>query len=401
MGTHNTPLDLGKESRLRFPAPLTVVAAGEQIEALRAAKGAPWIENATLLPLELHEEVTDSHLFGAGVLVVQVDPAVPRSMNRIERIRALRPELPQIVALESADVRLVRTLVREGVADVVSLPLAPEELLQAAIAVMEVQAAKDGSRAGLAPLIAVTRALGGGGATTLITHLAASFADAGGDEPSVCLFDLDIQFGRVAEVLGLTPRRNLTDLLDAGDRLDDSLLRSVAVAHSSGVAVVAAPEDILPLESVDAEQLRRAIELARQEFDFVFVDIPSNLTNWNLSVLAEADGIVMLAEQTIASLRQARRRLDLFGSVGIDRRIVSVVVNRMEKRLFGTISLADVERALDHQVVSGLRADGQNIGVAQDQGLLVDQVRAKSPYAADVARLADALRQRYDRGARL
>ena len=67
MGTHNTPLDLGKESCLRFPAPLTVVAAGEQIEALRAAKGAPWIENATLLPLELHEEVTDTHLFGAGV----------------------------------------------------------------------------------------------------------------------------------------------------------------------------------------------------------------------------------------------------------------------------------------------------------------------------------------------
>ena len=97
----------------------------------------------------------------------------------------------------------------------------------------------------------------------------------------------------------------------------------------------------------------------------------------------------------------ARRRHDLFGSVGIARRIVSVVVNRMEKRLFGTISLADVERALDHQVVSGLRADGQNIGVAQDQGLLVDQVRAKSPYAADVAKLADALRQRYDRGARL
>jgi pilus assembly protein CpaE len=401
MGQQNTPLELGKERRLRLPAPLTVLAAGEQIDALSAAKGAPWIENARLVPLGLHEEITDAHLFGAGILVVHVDPAVPGSMDRVERVRALRPDLPQIVALESADVRLVRTLVRQGVADVVSLPLAPEELLQAAIAVMEVQAVKDGSRAGLAPMIAVTRALGGGGATTLITHLAASFADADADEPSVCLFDLDIQYGRVAEVLGLSPRRNLTDLLEAGERLDESLLRSVATQHASGVTVIAAPEEIVPLESVDTEQLRRAIELARQEFDFVFVDIPSNLTNWNLSILAEADSILMLAEQSIASLRQARRRLDLFRSVGIDGRIMSVVVNRMEKRLFGTIGLADVEKALDHQVAGGLRADGQNIGLAQDQGLLVGQVRSKSPYAADVAKLADTLRQRLERGAGL
>jgi pilus assembly protein CpaE len=386
---------------LRLPAPLTVLAASEQIEALRAATGTPWIDSAKLVPLELHEDITDAHLFGAGILVVHVDPAVPSSMDRVEGVRALRPELPQIVALESADLRLVRTLVRQGVADVVSLPLSPEELLQVVIAVMEVQSANDGSRARLAPLIAVTRAVGGGGATTLVTHLAASFADPNAGKSNVCLLDLDVQYGRVAEVLGLSPKRNLRDLLEAGSRLDDSLLRSVAVQHASGVAVIAAPEDIVPLESIDTEQLRRTIELARQEFDFVFVDLPSNLTNWNLSILAEADGILMLAEQTIASLRQARRRLDLFRSVGIDRRIVSVVVNRMERRLFGTISLTDVEKVLDHPVLCGLRADVQSISAAQDQGVLLKQVRAKSAYAADVAKLTETLRQRLERGAGL
>src|SRR5690606_293282 len=137
-------------------------------------------------------------------------------MRRIERVRTLRPELPQIVALASADLSLVRTLVREGVADVVSLPLQPEELLQAAVAVLEVRSAQDDSRIELAPVVAITRSLGGTGATTLATHLAADFARQGS---RVCLFDLDIQFGRVAEVLGLQPRRSLTDLLDAGVRI--------------------------------------------------------------------------------------------------------------------------------------------------------------------------------------
>jgi len=379
----------GKEHRLRLPAPLTVIAAAEQIDALRAAKGAAWIHDANLVPLELHDELTDKHLFGAGIVVLHVDPAVPSSMRRIERVRALRPDLPQVVALGTADVRLVRMLVREGVADVVSLPLSPEELLQAAAAVMEVRHKQDG---GMAPLLAIAGALGGGGATTLATHLAAQLAHKGA---SVCLIDLDIQFGRVAEVLGLSPRRTLADLLEAGQRIERSFFDSVAAMHSSGLTVIAAPTDIVPLESVDGEQVQRVIDLARREFDYVFIEVPSNLTNWSLSLQAEADGIVLLVEQSLASLRQAKRRLDLFRDVGIDAGAVSVVVNRIEKRLFGTIGLGDVEQALGHKVLAGLHADSQNIGIAQDRGLLVSEVRAKSAYAADVGKLAEVLQERF------
>jgi pilus assembly protein CpaE len=386
---------------LGLRAPLTVIAASEQIEALRAARGAPWLEDANLLPLDLDQEITDAHLLGSGIVVLHVDPAVPRSMDRIEKVRALRPDLPQIVAIESADLRLVRTLVRQGVADVVALPLAPEELLQVAIAVMEVQAASDESRTALAPLVAVTRARGGSGATTLVTHLAAAFADGHRTEPNVCIVDLDIQFGRVAEVLGLAPRRDLHDLLEAGVRVDESYIGSVAVAHSSGVAVIAAPQEIVPLESLDAAHLRRALEVARRKYDFVFLDFPANLTNWALTILTEATGIVMVVEQNLASLRQAKRRLDLFRNVGIDPRTVSVVVNRAERKLFGSISLADVEQALGRDVFASLHLDAQNLAIAQDQGKLVGEVRSKSSYATDVARLADALRARIDRGDQL
>jgi pilus assembly protein CpaE len=87
--------------------------------------------------------------------------------------------------------------------------------------------------------------------------------------------------------------------------------------------------------------------------------------------------------------------------VGIDSRIVSVVVNRIEKRLFGTISLSDVAHALGHEVLQGLHLDPQNIGIAQDQGLLVSEVRRKSPYAADVTKLADILSRRLTKGGHL
>lgn len=395
MGRYENPEVLKRENQLRFRAPITVVANPEQLELLRASDASHLIEEANLVSLSPHEKITESHLRGAGILVMQVDPSDPRSMQRIQQVRTLRPELVKIVALESADLSLVRTLLREGVADVVGLPFAPDEILQAAMTALEAQDASNTNAVELAPLIAVTRSLGGTGATTLITHLAAALCQEGA---KVCLLDLDIQFGRVAEVLGLQPRRTLADLLEASARADQAYLDSVAAHHSSGLAVISAPEAILPLESIDSEQLLKIIEIARHEYDYVFMDMPSNLTNWSLTVLAKADSIVMLTEQNIASLRQAKRRLDLFRSVDIESRNISIVVNRVERRLFGSISLGDVEDALGLNVVQGLHSEGQHIATAQEQGLLLGQMRSKSAYVADVAKLADALTHKVTHG---
>ena len=386
-------LELGKEFRLQSAVPLTIIATDEHVERLKASTAADWIGGTTYHAIDLDGSIREEHLNSSEIVIVQMDPSVPESMGRIGKIHALRPDMQIIVALDHADMRLVRTLVREGVSDVVSLPLQPEEILQAALAILEVRnkrSVTDGR------LISVTRAIGGTGATTLVTHLARHFAQDGAGAGNCCIIDLDIQFGRVAEVLGVSPKRNLGDLLEAGDRLDGAFFKSIAVESEHGVAVLAAPQEIAPLEAIDPAQLRRILDIARQEYEFVFVDLPSNLANWTLSLLAQSDLIVMLVEQSIPSLRQARRRIDLFKSVGLNTRNIEVVVNRIERRLFSTISLADVAQALGVDVTAGLALDAQNIPVAQDQGVLVDRVRSKSRYAQDVAELAQVLRDRLE-----
>jgi len=47
-----------------------------------------------------------------------------------------------------------------------------------------------------------------------------------------------------------------------------------------------------------------------------------------------------------------------------------------------------------------LRADSQNIAIAQDQGVLVNEVRSKSAYVSDVAKLAELLENRFNRDGR-
>lgn len=388
--THDTPLELGKDFALQLPSPLAVFAAGEQIEALKGAKGVSWLGDAQLLPTPLEAAIPTHDLAEGRIIVIEADPAVPASIERVRKVRSTRPDLVVIVALGNADVRMVRTLVRGGVADVVGLPLDAEEILQAAVAILEVSLQEARREVHLAPIIAVTRAAGGGGATTAVTHLGRSLAEGA----TCCIFDLDVQYGRVCEVLGLRPRLSLADLLEAGDRLDAAYLRSVVTDAGEGLSVIAAPPDILPIEAVDGARLHEALELACREFDYVLIDMPSNLTNWSLSVLARADGVVLLCDQAVPSLRQARRRIDLFRKVGIDRANVLVVINRATRKLFGAIGMDDVERALGQPVFGRLPLDAQALTAAQDQGLLLNRAKPKSPFVADMHGLAAALRSR-------
>ena len=152
----------------------------------------------------------------------------------------------------------------------------------------------------------VIKSVGGVGATALLSQLAIRFAQheaAHGRE--ACLIDLDVQFGDVAFQLGLQPKLSLADLLEAGARLDGDLLRATTTDHPSGVKVIAAPSEMMPLEGIPNEQLLQIVELAAREFGTVFVDLPTNWTNWSLSLVARSDLVLLVTELTVAGLNRA------------------------------------------------------------------------------------------------
>jgi len=391
MGKSVVDPDMTRSAASKLSSRLAIVAPQDHIDILSSDPSSAWLVDAELVPLESGQPVPFSKLIGSEIVVVEVDPDDPVSMNRIDAIKDEMPSASIVVALEDSSLSLVRRLVRVGVADVVALPLSAEEILQVIISIAEVRAAHVRDEIQLAPVISVFKALGGSGATTLITHLAHQLADPEAKKPNVCILDLDLQFGRVTEVLDMSPRRSILDLVEAGGRLDADYFHSVEVRRDDGVSVVGAPSEIGPIEAVDIESLDRIVRLARQEFDYVLIEMPSSLTNWALSLLSESDRVLLMAEQSVPSLRQARRRIDLLRSLGFDMRLLSIVINRADKRLFKAIGIDDVEDALGCNVFETLREDTPYVANAQQQGLLVQQLRSKSVYAQDVARLAARL----------
>lgn len=390
MGHHDHIFDQSEEHTLRFPERLVIAASPERLVDLRAQASAALLAGVDQVPLHDSPDLDDQRLASASLVVLEVEPSNPTSLNRLTKLREKRPDLPVIAALSSPTLSVVQAIVRHGVADVVALPFVVTELVQACVNAAVNQGRAVSAPTTLAPLIAVVRATGGSGATTIATHLAGELA--ANSLHGCCLIDLDIQNGTVADYLAIRPRRTIADLLEAEDRVDRELLLSAVTTHQSGLKVIAAPEDIIPLETINPDQLLRILELARREYDWVVLDLPSNWTSWNLSIVLAASKVLMVVEMNIPSLRQAKRRLQLFASVGVRPDAVEIVVNRMEKRLFKTISLSDVEASLGCAVLSGIHAEGDAVSAAQDQGLLTGQVARRSRFNSDIVKLATDLK---------
>jgi pilus assembly protein CpaE len=70
---------------------------------------------------------------------------------------------------------------------------------------------------------------------------------------------------------------------------------------------------------------------------------------------------------------------------------VHVVANRVEKRMFRAIDLDSASLALGHPVELSIHNDHPLVRAAHDQGVLIQQIRAKSKIVADIAALLPRL----------
>jgi pilus assembly protein CpaE len=370
-------LDLDRQSVLLVLSEAEMVAA--QLDAVDAG-AMPILLNT--LPIDA--EIPGGALASASILVLEVSPGHPASLERLSAVRDLYPQLPVIAAVRDANLPLVRTLLKQGVRDVVGLPLPHAELVEILKEISAELQAEISPEIAQGQLVTIMKSIGGVGATTIATHLASELA-ACNNGRGVCVFDLDLQFGDAASYLGLSNQLSVADLLEAGSRIDGELLRSVVTTTPQGLNVIAAPADMMPIEAVNADQILRIIDLARQEFDFVVIDLPTNWTNWALSLVARSTAIFLVVELSVASLRQSKRQLRLLDNQGIKGDHIHIVANRVEKRLFRTIDLDSAAQALGYPVELSIHNDYPLVRAAHDQGVLIQQIRAKSKIVGDIA----------------
>lgn len=344
------------------------------------------------LPLELNlVPVTDwidpEDLAGAAVAVIQVDSATPASVKRFQKL-AKSTGTPLIVAAYDPPLALVRSLLRSGAVDVLPLPLDIVELETSIRQIQDQQGASaaDAAKAGrTSNIVTVLKAAGGVGATTLVAQLAARFAaNEAAHGREACLLDLDLQFGDAAFQLGMQAGLSVADLLAAGSRLDGSLIRATSTRHDSGLHVISAPRELMPVEGHSSDDFIHIADAAAREFGTAFVELPTNWTNWSVSLIARSDLVLLVCELTVTSLNRARRQLELLRSEGLGDLNIRVIINRFDKSQLRTIRASDVREALGYEISDTIANDPATMRSASDRGVTIDQVKRKSAVGKDI-----------------
>ena len=331
------------------------------------------------------DPIDPDEVSSAAVALIQVDRDNPASVKRFQKLAAAT-KTPLIAAAYDPPLAFVRQLIRVGARDVVPLPLDMVDLETSLAPIAESLARREQQESARhAKVVSVIKSLGGVGATSLLCQLGIRFArQEARFGREACLIDLDVQFGDAAFQLGLQPKLSVADLVEAGSRLDGDLLRSATTLHPSGLHVIAAPTEMMPLESLTSDQLLDIVEIAAREFGTVFVDLPSNWTNWSLSLLARSDLILLVTQLSIPSLNRAKRQLDLMRSQDLTDLDVRVVVNRLESRFVRTIHPADVREGLGHDVSYTIANDHAVMRAAMDRGVPIDEIKRKSAVGKDL-----------------
>ncbi len=375
--------ELGMNKAIVLPGIVLVVAQEATIAPLREIS-----EPVEMCECSLDQMPSDDALSRSDVIVLEIDPAHEGSIKRLEKIAAARPGVPIIAGVESLDIRTTRALLKRGISDVLELPFSIEELLGAIADAEPPERSDTQNSAPLAPITTFIGCAGGVGTSTLATHVASAMVEQG---TATAMLDLDIQAGDVSDYLGLTSRHSLQDLLEADKRLDIDLLRSVLTKREGMPEVLAAPQDILPIEDVQFERLLPVIDTMRRDTDHLIIDMPGTLTNWSLSTLFQSQQIVIVGGMSVQMLRKMRRQIDFLVGMGIDREVIKVVTNRVSSGLFKTIKTSEAEAALRNPVFAVIPEETNNLQQAQDQGELIWSLSSRSKFEKGIRALASDL----------
>jgi len=130
---------------------------------------------------------------------------------------------------------------------------------------------------------------GGTGATTFAVNLAWELANVSKTEtPRVCLLDLDFQFGTISTYLDLPRRETVLELLSDTESMDSEAFMHALLPYEQKIHVLTAPTDMIPLDMISPEDIHRVIDMARSNFDYVVIDMPSTMVEWSQTVLEAA-----------------------------------------------------------------------------------------------------------------
>ncbi|WP_127558409.1 AAA family ATPase [Nioella ostreopsis] len=243
-------------------------------------------------------------------------------------------------------------------------------------------------------VFAVQSMAGGTGASTLAVNLAWEIATADKkNPPSVCLIDLDLQFGSTSTYLDLTRREVIFEVLSEAQSMDVDAFKQALQTYDGKLSVFTAPTDILPLDLIGPTEVEALIKLAQECFDVVIVDMPTTIVQWTETVLNAADVYFTTMELDMRSAQNTLRFIKALQAEDLPIDKVHYVLNRAPKGLdiSGKSRVKHLAESLNIELNTQLPDGTKQVTQACDHGTPLALFAKKNALRKEIAKLAKTL----------
>ncbi|MEZ5870783.1 MAG: AAA family ATPase [Nitratireductor sp.] len=320
-------------------------------------------------------------------LIIDLDASKVADFEQLQKIKRMAgPACSLVVVTSNFSPAAARILIQLKVSDFLIKPLQTSDLVRACNNALK----KPGEEASVEPqFLAFMPASGGVGTTSMALETAQILNKYGRKlGRTTCVVDLNFQQGSCAEYLDIEPRFDISEIENAPERLDRQLLDVMLSKHSSGLSVIAAPNQPSEMRSFKAALVVRLLDLVSAYFDYVVIDMPRIWFPWTDTVLIGSNRLFVVADMTVPSIRHARRLVEVIAQKVGNQSNAQVLVNRMDMRASGSgLNAKDVEEALGDWYAGGIPNNYRLVRDAVDRGVPLEDIEAGNNVTMALSRI--------------
>jgi pilus assembly protein CpaE len=326
------------------------------------------------------------------VVVVALEEPMARSLQTVESVADVLPQVPIIAYSSIGDPNYIRRAMQVGVKDYLVAPLQEEELARSINTVLAQEERRQQRLAGeveaqaYGTVVTIFGAKGGIGKTTIATNLAAALVQKTGQ--SVALVDLDTRFGDVAILMDMPTDRSISDLALPDDQIDREAVQSCLYTHSTGVAILPAPIRPSEWHSIHPGHIEKVVSVLATTHDYVLLDTPGAFNDIVTRALEMCTILLLTATPDLAALKDTILALEMLRSWSFPAEKVKIIINHTSDA--HSDARVDIQRVLGKEVFWTIPYD-RSIPQTTQLGMPIVAAKPKAKASQSFVELAYAV----------
>jgi pilus assembly protein CpaE len=327
-----------------------------------------------------------------SVVFIRVNHADLRSRTElIKTLLARKPHIGVIAIGDEEDKDVILAAIRAGARDFVRVGDDRREALAAFQRVFDsAPAAQSPAAAPAGKQIALLCSRPDIAASSFAVHLSLRMVEVARRDEKVLMIDLGVPTADSLLYLDVEPSYTFVDAVRSVRRFDQTLIETAFSRDRTGLALLPLLDDPGQIRDVNANDMLALFSILKSHFAHTILYLGGlRSPDFLIQALAQADQVLLLADQSVANCSAARRLLDDLKEMNYPVGDIRLVLERYTEKL--EPHGEKVAELLGLPLAATLPPNGFDIVRAMNGATNLFELAPESPYVRGMQRLVDGL----------